>query len=237
MGDVDRDVYGSLEETQARIRESIGSMLREKLLRKAGDKRYPVLELTKSGRRALARLEATSPPARLAAQAPKLKQVRQESHARPHDSEVVEGAAEALDGMIDDLLESEADKAKSTLPSLRLYHPREVANRLVSRFDASESDRVRARAVWGAGELCGQHAVDFLIRCATCDDPDIRRFAASGLGKAVRSMRGESKRIASCVDRARQALQTLAKDPADKVRQYAAVSLSQLPIDKAETER
>ena len=198
-GAADLDVYGALAESQERAREVIDSMLADGLLRHGGSSQYPVLELTDAG------AEETRAP-----------------------SLPAEGPAKALDAMVLELLEAEAEEAKEILPKLRLFHPQEVAERLIASFDSSKSSRVRARAVWVAGELCGQHAISFLVCCASCEDGKVRRLAASALGKAVTAARSQLSGVYGAVTNARRTLLRLAEDPAPKVAQYAAKSLRQI---------
>jgi hypothetical protein len=98
---------------------------------------------------------------------------------------------------------------------------------LVASFKASADKRRRERAVWSAGELCGRHCLDFLVRCAHAEEPNLRRLAASALGKAAASI--AESRSDSDVAIARRALSVLLNDPAAQVRQYARKSLAQLP--------
>lgn len=129
--------------------------------------------------------------------------------------------------MIHQLLVAEPVKAREMLPELCLFHPREIAERLVARFDKTKNSRERRRAVWAAGELCGHYGLDFLARCACSGLYEIRRLAASALGKAAGNARTESRTMAEGMEKARNALFELLKDPATQVRQYAKKSLDQ----------
>jgi len=199
------DVYGSVDDSQENVRETIKSMLDEGVLRKSGSNRYPVIELTKTGRGELEGIEAGSP------------------------QPTTEATTDALDTMIRQLLGAQPEQAKEMLPKLRMYNPREVARRLVMKFDNSDNSRIRARAVWAAGEMCGGHGLAFLTRCASSGETNIRRLAASALGKVAAAVCVESKHIAVEMEKAQQTLLKLAKDAAPQVRQYASKSLEQFP--------
>jgi len=236
------DVYGSVDAGRERIREVVNSMLEEKLLQKGGkDLRYPVLELTRAGLAALRMPDSKSARPTAAAgdeggggggrQAPHEEERSTPDPTPPKKrAERAEGAKEGvIETLVGQLLVEEAKAAKEMLPQLRLFHPREVAKRLVSSFDGSEVHRVRARAVWAAGELCGRHGIAFLQRCAGSDQADIRRLAASALGKVAATIGRED--AAAGMGEVREILLQLAGDTAPQVSQYAAKSLNLLPPD------
>ncbi len=229
------DVYGCLDISRQRIRTVIDSMLEEGLLRKGGSDRYPVLGLTDAGRKELEPLgrEAEQPISNESdSEAVELA----EPEAAPSDARATDNAGELLDHAIGKLLHAAPDEAKEMLPKLRLFHPREIAQRLFRSFYACTDDRVRARVVWTLGELCGQYALSFLIGCASSEVTHIRRLAASAIGKVVRSVCSDTRSIAPDVKRAKEALIQLTDDPATQVSQYAKNSLREFSGREAENE-
>jgi len=124
------------------------------------------------------------------------------------------------------MLVADQEEAKRIVEDLRLYHPRALATRLTARYAASGELREQSRAVWALGELCGEYALEFLINCTRAEAPNVRRIAASALGKVGASIVSHERRQADLA-RARQALAALAADPAPQVREYAAKALSQ----------
>jgi ATP-dependent DNA helicase RecQ len=137
-------------------------------------------------------------------------------------------ASEVFDNLVSRLMEVGSEEAKALLPELRLYNPRAIAERLVIKFHGSESGRARARAIWAAGELCGQHGIPLLLHGARSDQTNIRRLAASALGKVAGSA-GESGAMTVELEQARQALEALLSDSATQVREYAKKSLDIFP--------
>jgi hypothetical protein len=125
------------------------------------------------------------------------------------------------------MLIADRDEAQALVDHLRIYHPAQVAARLEAAFSGSDDVRVQSRAVWAAGELCGESALAFLVRCARSEVVNVRRLAASALGKVAASSRlaGIARREALVV--AQQVLTVLAADAAPQVAQYARKSLTQ----------
>ncbi|MFC1588228.1 RecQ family ATP-dependent DNA helicase [Planctomycetota bacterium] len=220
------EVYGAVAMSQERVRSLIDDMIKDKLLCRGGDARYPVLEFTEVGLQEFEKLNSeVSEQLKKAAGFP----CEYQEAASEEPSSPPADLADALDDMIRQLLVAEAGLAKEMLPKLRRYHPGEVARRLASQFDTS-GDSVRTRAVWAAGELCGPYGLDFLNRCACCDDTNHRRLAASALGKIAKTINLEAKSIADNLEKARQALLKLSADPAPQVSQYAKKALDQFPV-------
>jgi len=223
------DVHGAVDATQEHIRDVIGDMIDEGLLQKSGNSRYPVLTLTHVGRGEMEVLGAQlAQPETSATDEPRTEP----SAIPPEDSSLrvlpSEGMASPLDSMLRQLLEGEPDEAEQIVPRLRVFHSREIAERLASSFDTSESKRVRARAVWAAGELCGPYGLPFLLGCAGSNERDFRRIAASALGKAARTARAEAGNIAECVAQAQEVLAKLSQDADGPVSQHAQRALDQL---------
>jgi len=159
---------------------------------------------------------------------------RRAGHATLDDQAVPESVATpssadpaaALDALVQRMLVADQEEAKRIVEDLRLYHPRALATRLTARYAASGELREQSRAVWALGELCGEYALEFLINCTRAEAPNVRRIAASALGKVGASIVSHERRQADLA-RARQALAALAADPAPQVREYAAKALSQ----------
>ena len=119
------------------------------------------------------------------------------------------------------------EEARTRVEELRLYHPREVAQRLGARFDAADTEAAQSRAVWAVGELCGEYGLAFLVRCAGHKTPNVRRLAASALGKVVAAARISSTARREALVQAREALLTLKADETPQVRQYAEKALDE----------
>ena len=128
--------------------------------------------------------------------------------------------------MIGELLVADFDQATAMLPTLSIFNPQVVAERLISSFNRTEDTRKRSHVVWAVGELCGQYGLTFLIRCASSETTDIRRLAASALGKAGEAVGPEAKTAADDMKRAQQALARLMDDDVTQVRRYAKKALN-----------
>jgi len=219
------DVYGCLDTSRERIRLVIDSMLQEGLLRKTGG-RYPVLGLTDAGRAKPERLGSEAERA-ISKDSDAEEQEHVQPEAAPCSAGPTDNAGELLDHAIGKLLHAAPDEAKEMLPRLRLFHPKEIAQCLFRSFHSCTDNRVRARVVWTLGELCGQYALSFLIRCASSDVSNMRRIAASAIGKVVRNINSDTTSIAPDMERAKEALLKLMDDPGVQVRQYAKKSLGE----------
>ena len=88
--------------------------------------------------------------------------------------------------------------------------------------------------VWTLGELCGQYTLNFLIGCASSEATDIRRLAASAIGKVARGVSSDARASATDMERAKQVLLKLMDDPGVQERQYAKKSLRQFRAKDAE---
>ncbi len=210
------DVYGSVSAGREAVLNVINSMLSEGLLRKGGADNRPVLLAAEAGPAV-----ADTVPVETPAPPPPT--------SSPPSS--VDGPGEMLDAMLRELLTAEPERAKELLPGLRLFHPAQVTARLESAYDRSSEPRAKKRAVWAAGELGGADALPFLIASASSDVADVRRIAASAIGKAVPQTKGDASMLAS---RARRALEQLAKDPAPQVCQYARKAIGSLARETRE---
>ena len=135
--------------------------------------------------------------------------------------------AAALDALVQRMLVADQEEAKRIVEDLRLYHPRALAARLTARYAASGELREQSRAVWALGELCGEYALEFLINCTRAEAPNVRRIAASALGKVAGAVHATDVYRQDTFPRAQQALAALAADPAPQVREYAAKALAQ----------
>jgi ATP-dependent DNA helicase RecQ len=255
--------YGRVRAKQDVVKQVIEGLLREKLLKRAGERGRPVLTLTDRGREAAEEAEAGGETPAVAPKPPRTGSTTlarppsgvQNNHgltqpgaavARPpsgvQSSQKLEqpGAAvlqktpaatpspaAGLNNLIERLMTSEPPEAKEIVETLRLYHPRELTARLTARFDALEEVRSQSRAVWAAGELGGEAALAFLLRCARSETPNVRRMAASALGKVAASIRTTSIARTEAMSQTRQALEFLVNDAAPQVADYARKSLSQ----------
>ncbi|MCD6328340.1 RecQ family ATP-dependent DNA helicase [bacterium] len=222
------EVYGCLDVSREHIKRIIGSMLQEELLRNAGNDFYPVLELTGAGRVELERLTGEAEPP-MSDEADDNGEELVEMKAEPLEAQPSNDAGGLLDHAILELLHSPADRAKTILPELRLFHPKELAQRLFQAFQTHQEDRAHARVVWVLGELCGQYALSFLVDCASSDEANIRQLAASALGKIAKGVYSDGRSIAPDMMRARESLVRLTRDLETQVRQYAENSLREFP--------
>jgi len=134
-----------------------------------------------------------------------------------------------MDHLVRRMLIADRDEAQPLVEHLRAYHPAGVAARLEAAFNASDDVRVRSRAVWAAGELGGEAALAFLVRCAQSETVNVRRLAASALGKVAASARLAGIARQEAIVAARRVLTALAGDAAPQVAQYARKSLQQFP--------
>ncbi|MEA1997602.1 MAG: RQC domain-containing protein, partial [Gemmatimonadota bacterium] len=227
------EVYGSLHATQKRIRETIHSMMEEKLFYQGGSSLYPVIEMAEAGLSALERLEG-EPVAGGAREISRDRKVLSAQEQGSPDRPETESASCELDLKIRNFLTLETGKAKRILPELRKCRPRETARQLELNYDYTDDTRTRARAVWAAGELCGQYGSDFLIRCAGSSLYSIRSLAAEALGKVGSGACDKPEGIKDNMEKARQALAELRKDPDPQVRQIAGKALESFRLDARE---
>jgi hypothetical protein len=217
------------------LQDVIASMLKEGLFRREDQGGFPVLTLTEAGRQEMERLRPATAPAPMPA--PHVPEVpvpqeqappAQAAHV-PAATPPAAGASQELDRLIAALLVCEREQAKGLVEELRLFHPQAIGARLAARCEAAQTVREKARAVWAAGELCERHGLAFLTQCAQSGEYEVRRLAASALGKAAR-MAGTAH--AQDLAAARAALVKLLEDPAPQVRQYAQSALEQFNNEK-----
>ncbi|NQT54259.1 RecQ family ATP-dependent DNA helicase [bacterium] len=206
------DVYGSVNAKREAVRQVVEAAVAEGLLEQKPSRFGPVLHLTDAGQEELGRAADEAAPA-AEAEAPTTARSR--------------GSAELLDSLLGQLLACGSAEAKRLLEELSFFHPREVADRIAARYGQAASRRERSRAVWAAGELCGDHGLSFLVRCTRSDLTNVRRLAALALGKALSEARARHETMAQV----RQALTGLLRDAEAQVRQYAQKALEQLPDD------
>ncbi|MBN1592159.1 MAG: RecQ family ATP-dependent DNA helicase [Candidatus Coatesbacteria bacterium] len=138
-------------------------------------------------------------------------------------------ASSLLNLAINELIHAEFDRAKEMLLELRLYHPGEIAERLFVVFHTTSENRVKSQAIWSLGELCGGHALDFLIKCTSSDDTSIRRRAVLALGKVAKTIGSYTRSVTPGIEQARRALAELSDDADGYVRRYVTRSLSLFP--------
>jgi ATP-dependent DNA helicase RecQ len=224
--------YGRVRAKQEHIKEAIERMLARGYLKREGEFDRPVLALTARGKAAADAAEAEKaqrPSAAPPAPGPAGPQPRTAPApaAEPAPAPPKTDPAGALDALVQDMLAADQEEAKRLVEDLRLYHPRALASRLEARYAASHELREQSRAVWALGELCGEYALGFLIDCTRAEAPNVRRLAASALGKVAGAAYVTNVYRQESFPRAQQALAALAADPAPQVRQYAEKALAQ----------
>ncbi len=155
--------------------------------------------------------------------------------AEPRDVEIDDGlsrgasrAESVLDDMLGRILTCSRDEAGEMVAEMRIFQPHEIARRLAARYEQLAESRERSRAVWVIGELCGVCGVAFLSRCARSSEANVRRLAASALGKALPVEGDEAEAAGTVMALAKEALQLLTHDEASQVRQYARNALDRL---------
>ena len=231
--------YGTVRANQDEIKKAIADLIREGYLKRAGDRTRPVLELTERGEEAAEQESArwvSGPTAQgtgVGAPAAAHRPEKPPAAAAPTRADAAAPPAPAapsptadLDRCIGRMLVANREEAQALVAGLRLYHPAEIAARLEARFRESAEVRVQSRAVWAAGELCGEHALVFLVQCAQSDEGNVRRLAASALGKVAASARLAGVARGEAVVQARAALTALLRDTAPQVAEYAAKALA-----------
>jgi ATP-dependent DNA helicase RecQ len=227
FGLAENPAYGKAGAKGVAVIEAIEELIRQGFLRRTGEKMRPVLELTQRGMARAA--EAEQVDSSYAPRNPARHGTKEPAHQAGSEKLALElRIEEILDSTIDELTTASAERAKSILPQARMFNPREIARRLASAFSSSRDPRLQSRAVWLAGELCGLHALDFLLRCASSDEANIRRLAAAAIGKVMGDTPGNIRGTDSQVSQAREALAKLQNDPAPQVRQYASKALNEI---------
>jgi predicted transcriptional regulator len=235
-------MFGAAKTTQENAKKIIYAMTREGMLHRDTKAEYPVLELTTAGRKELRRLEEAAAQAKLQPPAPppatpaaarrvagepvRPAPLPEEAGPNPHPAHPAGSPAAELDRYIGRMLVADREQAEAIVAALRLYHPAEVAARLEAEFRESSEVRVQSRAVWAAGELCGEHALAFLVRSARSETGNVRRLAASALGKVGAAARLAGIARSACAVQARAALAALLTDTAPQVAEYAEKALA-----------
>lgn len=240
--------YGAVTAPRERIRDALRAMVQQGYLRQDATDRYPVLELTAMGREELSvqRRQQPSEERPEPAATPSAPQAPAEPDRAapepPPPQPDVEPAAEAeraqqpargrlaaeLEALVAALLDATPDEGRALVVTLRTYHPAVVFARLERAYGENVSVRARSRIVWAVGELCAEHALAFLTGATADPQPNLRRVAASALGKVARHL-ATTDGLPAQFAAARQALHRLGDDPAAQVRQYAASALEHFP--------
>jgi RecQ family ATP-dependent DNA helicase len=250
--------YGRAQTKQEVIKRIVEEMIAQGYLKREGEAERPVLALTPRGKAAADLIEKeeaaqagvpaaprgggrpTPPlPGHVPGKGDNMPSEKRAGHATLDDQTVPESPATpssvdpaaALDALVQRMLVADQEEAKRIVEDLRLYHPRALATRLTARYAASGDLREQSRAAWALGELCGEYALEFLINCTRAEAPNVRRIAASALGKVGASIVSHEHRQAELA-RARQALAALAADPAPQVREYAEKALAQFRLER-----
>jgi len=250
--------YGMIDAPRRQVHAVIEEMIAHDYLRITGDQ-WRVLVLTERGR-AAAETAAISggaarsnpPPTSAVPPAPPAKSTASISDsadpepergdaapprnfaARPRGNATAAhaDASEALGSLVRQVLTADQEEAKQLVEDLRLFHPREVAARLETWYDATSDLKQQSRAVWLMGELCGDVGLAFLVRRLKEPAANLRRLAASAVGKVVAGLRAAESPRRDAAAWARQVLTAIAQDdPAPQVRQYAAKALAQFMPD------
>ena len=229
--------YGTVRARQDVVKQVIEALLRDGYLKREGDRTRPVLGLTKRGEKAADEADRQPPaPPRPAgrredkepaAASPSGAHEAGPAHAAPSPAAHASAPGGDMDRLVSRMLIADRDEAQSLVEHLRLYHPAAMAARLEAAFSASDDVRVQSRAVWAAGELGGENALAFLVRCARSETVNVRRLAASALGKMAASARLAGIARQEAIVAARRVLTALAEDAAPQVAQYARKSLAQ----------
>ena len=239
------DCYGTVGVGQKDAQAAVKAMVEQGLLSLDRRARYPVLQLTARGSQELDRLApdrasrgddaaffdqpAPEPqPAPTPMPEPDPPRPPPTESPKRRSSRPERGLARALDAMVSQLLSCDREQAGELVGRLGLFHPSEIAARLERRCGESDSARERARAVWAAGELCGEHGVPFLVRGAGSEDANVRRLAASALGKVASDVAGGAEARAAALARAREILTFLLNDTVAQVREHAQSALDGL---------
>jgi len=219
-------IHGAVSATRGTVREAVDAAIADGLLKRDARAQRPVLELTEAGCRELERLRA-APPAPPEPAAPSPQPAPAAAETVPESPASPAGPQARLDETVQRMLTAGREEAKALIDELRLYHPREVAARIEQRYAASAGLSERSRAVWALGEVCGEEGLALLVRCLSAEEPNVRRLAASAVGKVVARARSASGARRDIIREARLALHALRDDPAPQVRQYAEKALGQ----------
>ncbi len=249
--------YATVSARQDAVKPVIEQLIKSGYLKRDNeDPRRPVVALTKRGQAAVEKIEAaglmesgrkkkqgvevqrsrgdkethTSAPA-----VPGLHSVAPGKNSEspgtvPAQTSARPGAGPYLEDLLRNLLVAKPDDAKPMIEALRLFNPRHVAACLESPVLIG-SPQTRARAFWILGEVCGLHGLNLIVRAAADQEVNVRRLAASALGKAVAEQCAAMLLLRREAAAVRQVLQTLVADTNPQVSQYARKSLSILPDD------
>ena len=216
----DLAVYASTSARQADVRQVIRDMIAEGLLAQNVKGRYPVLELADAGREHLP--EAQEPEPAEPAPEPVAPQVD-----RPADTPSPQ-RADSLERLVDEILTAGRDEASALLDSLGRYHPRRVAAGLSAAYAADGGPRQQARAIWAAGQLCGQYGLELLLQAANAESDPLRRLAAIALAKVASQLCDQARGVNQAMTEIHESLQQLMQDPSAEVCQAAEESIRRL---------
>jgi HEAT repeat protein len=205
--------YGAVSADRKSVTGIIHGMIEHGLLRRTGDRRYPVLELTAAGEKVLQRTCA----------GPALLRPAPEEEPAP----ARQSPAQHLDELLKELLVSDRDRALALVQELKTFHPREIVSRLGERLASGSEDAIMRRIVWVLGEAGEERAVPHLVRCADSPDAGVRRLTVLALGKLI-----EAGHIIRQDETIRAVLGLLLKDSVPEVRQDAQRALAQLSPER-----
>jgi ATP-dependent DNA helicase RecQ len=235
--------YGRVHVKRLTVQLVIEGMINEGYLEleRKGEFKMAVLALSERGQEAAttATLAPATAPHEATIESPPQKHSKVRSSPSPLSPLPQRGegeasdATEALGSLIRQVLTAGQDEARPLVEKLRLFHPREVAARLATWYDATTELKEQSRAVWLMGELCGENGLAFLVRRLKDPAANVRRLAASAVGKVVAGLRASDGPRHDVTAWAREVLAPLAQDdPAPQVRQYAAKALTEFPANE-----
>jgi ATP-dependent DNA helicase RecQ len=250
--------YATVSARQDAVKPVIEQLIAAGYLKREGDDpRRPVVALTKRGQAAVEKIDAaalaaprrkksqptgpaetksvSAPPKLAASPKPSPTSAVPVALAEPSPATTHPGAGPYLEDLLRNLLAAKPDEAMPLIEALRLFNPRHVAACLESSA-LTGSPQTRSRAVWILGEVCGLHGLNLIVRAAADQEVNVRRLAASALGKAVADQSAAMLLWRHEAAAVRQILQTLVADANPQVSQYARKSLSILPDDPGSPE-
>jgi len=230
--------YGFTLLSQDEVRRAVDKLIQKGLLEIGGEPGRPVVELSEEGRSVVAAIDESgevpaAPPAEKRRQdqraegEPQPNASRSATESKRTQKQLMSPAA-LLDQLLDKILELKGDEAKQLLSELNWFQPAALVDRLVAAYKLAKTSRAQQRAVWIAGELGDEHAVLFLLQCASSTDANVRRLTASALGKIVKRLGTRPAISTRDLEAIRAALQKLTRDDHPQVAQYAQKALREI---------
>jgi hypothetical protein len=223
------DVYGTIAAKQVDVQKAIQRVVKKGLLCFGGSRQYPVLELTEVGRGEIEETTQEAPPPDATYEESEV--THSPDTIPPPEPEAIEGgtAADMLDTQLAEAVRCDREHAKARVESLRVFHPAEVARRAATRYTAAADMRQRSRLAWLVGELCAGEGLPLLVTWGNSEEADVRRIAASAIGKIYQQLGSEQSGVESYKTDAVRALVKLSQDEAPQVREHAEKALGMVP--------